>query len=180
MSVSTAYIILQEQGYQYHFDGVTAVSAALSLKVTADGDSSSPDSDFSVTARNEPDTVTLSVIASDTGSSVSGWAKQTLRTLAQIKEKLLLCKVVTPFRTYPNMLLTSISVRQDDTVQDGWAGDLTFTGTSVSAGAAKSSDNASTPVSSGTVSARKVPAESVGSPSSGSVLRTILKEAGIA
>ena len=177
MSVSTAYIILQEQGYQYHFDGVTAVSAALSLKVTADGDSSSPDSDFSVTARNEPDTVTLSVIASDTGSSVSGWAKQTLRTLAQIKEKLLLCKVVTPFRTYSNMLLTSISVRQDDTMQDGWAGDLTFTRTSVSAGTAKSSSNSSTPVSSGTASAKKVSAKSAGA--SGSVLQTILKEAGI-
>ena len=86
MSVSTAYIILQEQGYQYHFDGVTAVSAALSLKVTADGDSSSPDSDFSVTARNDPDTVTLSVVASDTGSSVSGWAKQTQKVFTKVTD----------------------------------------------------------------------------------------------
>lgn len=177
MSVSTAYIVLQKQGYQYHFDGVTAISATLSLKVTTDSDSGSPKSDFSITARNDPDIVTLSVIAMDTGSEISGWAAQTLRTLAQIKEKLLLCKVVTPFRTYSNMLLTSISVRQDDTMQDGWAGDLTFTRTSVSAGTTKSSDNSSTPVSSGTVSARKVPAKSAGAP--GSVLQTILREAGI-
>ena len=179
MSVSTAYIILQKQGYQYYFDGVTAISATLSLRVTTDNDSSSGKSDFSITARNDPDIVTLSVIATDTGSSVSGWAKQTLRTLAQIKEKLLLCKVVTPFRTYSNMLLTSISVRQDDTMQDGWAGDLTFTRTSGSAGTAKSSDNASTPVSSGTASAKKVSAKSSGGTSSGSVLQTILREAGI-
>lgn len=177
MSVSTAYIILQKQGYKYYFDGVTAVSATLSLKVTTDSDSSSSKSDFSITARNDPDIVTLSDIATDTGSSVSGWAKQTLSSLAQIKEKLLLCKVVTPFRTYSNMLLSSISVRQDETMQDGWAGDLTFTRTSGSASTTKTSTNASVPVSSGRTAAKTVSAKSSGS--SGSILQTVLREAGI-
>ena len=183
MSSSSVYLIVQSLGLRLYFDGVTSVSHSLSLKISTDSDSSSSGSDYTVTARNEPDTVTLSVVATDTGSSVAGWAKQTLRTLAQIKEKLLLCKVVTKYRTYSGMLLSSLDMQQDETMQDGWTGTLTFKKASGSAPAAKSGSNASIPVSTGNSSAKTVSAKSSGSSgngsSSGSVLQTVLREAGI-
>ena len=177
LPASVAYILVPSVGARYFFDGVTSVSHALSLNISQDRDASSSRSDFVTTARNDPDTVTLSVVATDTGSSVAGWAKQTLQSLAQIKEKLLLCKVVTSLRTYDSMLLSAISVQQDDAMQDGWSGTLTFTKAAASGSKLKSDTNASIPVSSGSTMAKKVTASSADS--SGSVLQTILREAGI-
>ena len=124
-------------------------------------------------ARNEPDVVTLSVVASDNHVPVSEWARQTMRSLAGIKENRYLCTVVTSLRTYDNMLLTGMMVLQDENCPEGWTGTLTFTHLN-SAGAGHVNDQSSTPVVSGSSAVRKVGAQS------GSVLQTILKEAGIA
>ena len=85
----------------------------------------------------------------------------------------MLCRVVTSLRTYDNMLLSALSVQQDDTCPDGWTGTLTFTRADSRASAAVSYDNSSTPVSTGSAAARNVGKQS------GSVLQTILREAGI-
>ena len=125
-STSTAYVLIPSLGYRYSFDGVTSISHSLSLKISTDSDSSST-ADTVNNARNEPDVVSLSVVASDAHVPVIGWTQQTFRSLAQIKELRLLCRVVTPLRTYDNMLLSALSVLQDDTCPDGWTGTLTFT-----------------------------------------------------
>ena len=172
MATSTAYIIVKALGWRYSFDGVTSVSHALSLKVSTDSDSSEG-TDYVNNARNEPDVVTLSVTASDTNVPVVGWSRQTLTSLCQIKELRLLCQVVTNLRSYDNMLLTDLSVLQDETCPDGWTGTLTFTHTDPPATAVKTENNSSTPSSSGASSAKSAGSQD------GSVLLTILRDAGI-
>ena len=165
-------MIVKSLGYRYSFDGVTSISHSLSLKVNTDSDASGA-ADVINNARNEPDVVTLSVVASDNHVPVSGWARQTMRSLAGIKEGRYLCTVVTSLRTYDNMLLTGIMVLQDETCPEGWTGTLTFTHLN-SAGAGHVENQSSTPRSAGSAAVRKVGTQS------GSVLQTILKEAGIA
>lgn len=174
---STAYILVNLLGYRYSFDGVTSISHSMSLKVATDSDTSGW-ADVINNARNEPDVVTLSVVASDTHVPVAGWASQTLRSLCQIKENRLLCTVVTSMRSYSDMLLTAISVLQDENAQESWSGTLTFTHfepAAVDSGTASAGDSvqSSTAYSSGTAST-----SSAGS-KDGSVLQTILREAGI-
>ena len=180
MASSTAYVLVKKVGFRYSFDGVTSISHALTLNVAEDRESSE-DEDYVNHARNEPDVLTLSVVASDANVPVTGWSRQTMTSLAQIKELRLLCQVVTSLRSYDNMLLTSLAVQQDETCPDGWIGTLTFTRVDPPAEAAPAAttvvviteDQSSTPVSSGSA-----PTQSVGA-QSGSVLQTILKEAGI-
>ena len=172
MPTSTAYILVKKAGYKYSFDGVPSISHALSLKVSTDSDTSE-DADYVNNARNEPDVVTLSVVASDTNVPVIGWSRQTLTSLVQIKEMRLLCKVVTNLRTYDNMLLTDLAVQQDETCPDGWTGTLTFTHTDQPAKKTKTENNSSTQSSSGSAAARSVGKQD------GSVLLTNLREAGI-
>ena len=172
---STDYILVKALGYRYSFDGVTSLSHSLSLKISTDSDSAQGDTVNN--ARNEPDVVTLSVVASDTHVAVAGWARQTLESLCQIKEYRLLCRVVTSLRSYDNMLLSAISVLQDENSQSGWTGTLTFTHAEPAAGAAAASASdsvrSSVPRSSGTSSTKSAGAKD------GSVLQTILREAGI-
>ena len=85
MATSTAYILVKQLGYKYSFDGVTSISHAMSLKISTDSDSWDG-SDYVNNARNEPDVVTLSVVASDASTPVLGWSRQMLTSLAQIKE----------------------------------------------------------------------------------------------
>ena len=173
-NTSTAYVLVKSLGWRYSFDGVTSVSHSLSLKIVTDADSSS-EGDTVNNARNEPDVVTLSVVASDTHVNVAGWSIQTLRSLAAIKESRYLCKVVTSLRTYDDMLLSSIDVLQDETCPEGWTGTLTFTHASKGSSSASHSEPAQVapPRSSGSSAAKNVGKQS------GSVLQTILKEAGI-
>jgi len=72
------------------------------------------------------------------------------------------------------MLLTGMMILQDETCPEGWTGTLTFTHlNSTGAGSGHVNDQSSTPVASGSSAVRKVGTKS------GSVLQTILKEAGI-
>ena len=174
MRTSTACVLVKQLGYRYTFDGVTSVSHSLNLKVATDGDSQAG-TDWVNNARNEPDVVTLSVAASDTHVPMAGWSRQTFASLAQVKEYRLLCQVYTGLRTYDNMLLTALSVQQDETCPDGWVGTLTFTRAGEGTAADPAAENSYTaaPASAGAVSPRKVGDQS------GSVLQTILREAGI-
>lgn len=160
--------------YRYSFDGVTSVSHSLSLKISTDSDRQDG-YDYVNNARNEPDVVTLSVVASDANVPVPGWSRQTLQSLIQIKQYRFLCQVYTSLHTYDNMLLTDLSVQQDETCPEGWTGTLTFTQANPQEYAAPAAENSYTaaPVSTGSAAARKVGAQG------GSVLQTILREAGI-
>ncbi len=148
-TTSTAYIKVKSTGKKYVFDGVVSIAHALTLKVSTDSDSSTG-SDYVNNARNEPDVVTLAVVASDVNSA----SQHQLRDLAEIKEQRLLCRVVTNLRTYKNMLLTDLSILQDETCPCGWSGTLTFTQTNPEATpAGKPNDNSSTPTSTGNTAA---------------------------
>ena len=172
-TTSTAYIIVQDLGYRYSFDGVTSISHSLTLKWKTDSDSSK-EGDVINNARNEPDVVTLSVVASDNHVAVAGWAQQTFRSLASIKEYRYLCTVVTPMRTYEDMLLTGILATQDESCPEGWTGTLTFTHlNSKKAKSKKANNQSSTPTTAGNAAMRKAGEQD------GAMMRQILKEAGI-
>ncbi len=172
MATSTAYILLRDRGWKYTFDGVTSIAHSLTLKVEKDSDSSLG-SDYINNARNEPDIVTLSVVASDVNSQLEDWSGQMIRSLAAIKENRILCQVVTSLRSYDNMLLTEMSILQDETCPCGWMGTLTFTkAEATGTAAAKTDDNASTPANSGNTAGHTAVKK-------GSTFQTILREAGI-
>ncbi len=171
---STAYIILKDRGWKYTFDGVVSIAHSLVLKVSKDSESSSS-TDYVNNARNEPDVVTLSVVASDANASIDHWSSQFMRSLAAIKEGRILCQVITSIRAYDDMLLSDISVLQDETCPYGWTGVLTFTHVDIISATTKTEDNSSTAVSSGNSAASSVSGSSRG----GSTFLTILREAGI-
>ncbi len=148
MLTSTAFILVKDAGQTYSFDGVTSISHALSLSVSTDSDAEE-DADYLNHARNEPDILTLSVVVSDAHVPVVGWSRQMLTVLCQIKEYRLLCSVYTSLRSYDNMLLSALSVQQDDTCPDGWIGTLTFTHVRMPGSEGPTLDNSSAPVLSG-------------------------------
>ena len=179
MATSTAYILLKSAGWKYSFDGVLSISHSLSLKVAVNSDASSG-TDYVNNARNQPDVVTLSVVASDTNTAVPNWSASILQALAAVKEQRDLCQVVTSLRTYDNMLLTDISVLQDDTCPFGWSGTLTFTHTDPPSEEARTDDGASTPSGTGNTGTITVTGSGSGSGGqAGSTFLVILQEAGI-
>ena len=147
-TTSTAYLRVQTTKEKYVFDGVVSITHALTLKVSTDSDSSTG-ADYVNNARNEPDVVTLSVAASDVNPAVKHGNRATVQALAEIKEKRLLCRLVTNLRSYKNMLLTDLSVLQDETCPCGWTGTLTFTQVEPATPASNPQDNSSTPTSTG-------------------------------
>ncbi len=179
MATSTAYVRIKENGWTYTFDGVISIAHSLSLKVATDSDSS-VGSDYVNNARNEPDVVTLTVVASDANVNLEGWSAQTFRGMVNIKERRNLCYLVTTIRAYDNMLLTDISAIQDETCPDGWTGSLTFTHSDPQASNKKTDDNASTRSSPGQTGADKVTG-SEGAADSGllTTLQELLRAAGI-
>ena len=126
MPSSSAYITVKEYNQTYHFTGALSVSHSLSLKLFEKADLTEHGS-FVNGAKNQPDKVTLSVLETDAAHSAAGWAARMLDVLESVKRKRLLCRVVTPHHTYEDMLLTGISVTQDEEHPDGWAGEITFT-----------------------------------------------------
>ena len=143
---STAYLLVQDTKEKFSFDGVVSITHALTVKVSTDSDSSTG-TDYVNNARNEPDTVTLSVISTDVNSTEKD-ERATLQALAQIKEKRRKCRLVTNLRTYKNMLLTEISAVQDESCPCGWRGTLTLTEVNRTE-AGTTQDNSSTPTSTG-------------------------------
>ncbi len=123
---SSAYITVLDDNRTYHFTGVVSVAHSLSLKVFEKADLTEHGS-FVNGAKNQPDKVTLSVVETDAAHSSAGRASRMLDVLSDIKRRRLRCRVVTPHHTYDDMLLSGISVTQDEEHPDGWSGDITFT-----------------------------------------------------
>ncbi len=180
MPTSTAYVKVQSNGWKYTFDGVISIAHSLSLKVSTDSDSS-VGTDYVNNARNEPDVVTLTVAASNTNMIFEDWAAQTFRSMASIKESRSLCTVATPVWVYEDMLLTDISVVEDETCPDGWTGSLTFTHTDPPTANVKTNDNSSTRSSSGQTGVGWLVsiADSVSAEASLAAFRALLRAAGI-
>ena len=150
MAQSSAYIQVKETGTSYHFTGVTEIVHHLSLKIFDKADVTEVAS-FVNGAKNDPDRVTLSVIETDAAHSAQGWAARMMDILYSVKRQRMLCRVVTPQKTYEDMLLSEISATHNAENPDGWSGDLTFTEYIPLAvlGETKEEDNASTPKNTG-------------------------------
>ena len=113
MPSSSAHITVKEHNQTYHFTGVISVSHSLSLKVFETTDTTELGS-YVNGAKNQPDRVTLSVLETDAAHSAAGWAARMLDILSAVKRDRLLCRVVTPHHTYDDMLLSAVSVTQDE------------------------------------------------------------------
>ena len=171
MPSSTAYIVVKPYDLTYHFTGVTEVVHNLSLKIAEKTDTTESDGCVNG-AKKLPDKVTLSVIESDAGHA-SGWAARMLQVLSDIRSQRLICRVVTEYRTYENMLLSSVSATQDELSQSGWSGELVFTEyvPVLTSGNEKTEDNSSSAKNTGSAA----PAKTV----TGTIFQQMCHRAGI-
>lgn len=133
----------------YTFDGVTEISHSLSLKVETEAKATT---DAVNGARHEADKVTLTVIMSETMDlpGTTGRIRAHLTDLISLKEARTLCQLHTPYRTYLRMLLTDLSVTQDEKNQFGWTGTLTLQECPLTEDPPRTNNNTSTPQSAGT------------------------------
>ena len=138
---SSVRVRLPSLGYTYTFTGVLSVKHEYSLKLQTDSDSADG-SDYINGARNQPDRVILSVAESDVMHS-AGWSDRMLQALESVKRNRILCTVVTSALTYTGMLLSGLSVTEDEKNQSGWQGTLTFTQYRTTAAVKKTNDNSS-------------------------------------
>ena len=156
MPQSSAYIVVKDYNLTYHFTGVISVTHCLSLKISEKTDTTEQTA-FVNGAKNQPDKVTLNVVETDAAHSAAGLASRMLDILESVKRNRLLCRVVTPHHTYDSMLLTSVSVTQDEEHPDGWSGEITFTEYIPAAlpSETKTNDNASAPRNTGSAAPPK-------------------------
>ena len=166
---SSVQVRLPSYGYTYTFTGVLSVKHEYSLKLQTDSNSASG-ADYINGARNQPDKVVLSVVETDTGHR-TGWANRMLQALESIKRNRYLCTVVTSALTYTGMLLSGLSVTEDEKHQDGWQGTLTFTQYNPAAAVKKTNDNSSAATHTGSSGQ----AQAV----TGDVLAQMLRRAGV-
>ena len=117
---SSVQVFLPFYGYTYTFTGVLSVKHEYSLKLQTDSNSASG-ADYINGARNQPDKVVLSVMETDIGH-MDGWANRMLQAMESIMRNRILCTVVTPALTYTGMLLSGLSVTEDEKNQYGWHG----------------------------------------------------------
>ena len=127
MTKSIVFIRVPRYDYEYRFTGVTKITHSLTTKTATDTDSESEE-DYINGARNQPNKVTLNVMETDITQS-PGWASRMLNALEAIKRSRLICQVVTPLRSYENMLLSDLAITEDESVPYGWSGTLVFTET---------------------------------------------------
>ena len=147
-----------DSGEELRFSGVTQLRHGFTAKVNVDGESGA--ADVVNGARNQPNKLTLSVLASSVGHP-AGWPRRLLESLERLKRNRTLVSAETSVFLYPRMLLSDLTVIQDDQSGDGWTGTLILTEY-----AASGSSAASSGTSSGSASA----ASRSGGGSSGSML----------
>ncbi len=153
---SSAYITVKDYNQTYHFTGVLSVTHALSLKIFETSDTTELGS-YVNGAKNQPDKVTLSVLETDAAHSAAGWSARMLDILHAVKRDRLLCRVVTPHHTYDDVLLSALTVTQDEEHPDGWTGNITFTEyiPVIALSETKTNDNSSTPKNTGSAAPPK-------------------------
>ena len=138
---SSVQIVVPSYGYTYSFSGVISVRHEFALKISTDSESAG-DREVVTGIRNQPDKVILTVVETDVGH-MAGWADRMLQAMESIKRNRYLCTVVTSALTYTGMLLSGLSVAEDEKNQFGWQGTLTFTQYKTTAKVKKTNDNSS-------------------------------------
>ena len=167
---SSVQVRLPSFGYTYTFTGVLSVKHEYSLKLQTDFSSASGE-EYINGARNQPARVILTVVETDIGHA-AGWANRMLQAMESIKRNRYLCTLVTSALTYTGMLLSGLSVTEDEKNQYGWQGTLTFTQYNTAAKVKKTNDNSSAATHTG--SSGQI--QSV----AGDALKQMLERAGIA
>ena len=90
---------------------MTQLRHGFTAKVNVDGESGA--TDVVNGARNQPNKLTLSVLASSVGHP-AGWPRRLLESLERLKRNRTLVSVETSVFLYPRMLLSDLTVIQDD------------------------------------------------------------------
>lgn len=125
------YIYDTDLNKYYYFDGVVKSSHALALKIEEEVQKNKEQ--YINNAKNEPNKLTMDVVMSDVYTDRSDLTDtQEVRSVSafevlnELKRSRRKVKVITTLMTYNEMLLGSISVEQNEDLQYGWAGQLTF------------------------------------------------------
>lgn len=176
MIQSSAYVLVKGFDYQYHFCGVVSIEHSFSSQIATQEDPTLG-TDYMNGARNEPNMVTLSVIESDAMRS-SGWAARMVEVFESVKRNQQICMVVTPYKTYDNMILTEFTFEENEESQSGWSGSLTFTETK-NFGIGKAQDNSSTADNIAAADASVVVSSDSHIVGRSTILRQILERSGI-
>ena len=108
------------------FSGVTSLRHNLSLKLSTETDPTAA-SDLITAAKNEPTKLTLSISESDTSSDPA----VLFSSLISLKESRTLLQLITPLRTWANLLLSDLTITRDDKTPFGFTGTLTLQETTV-------------------------------------------------
>ncbi len=139
-------------GGVYLFDGVVKIQHTMSVKLEEEPDKKKEE--YVNNARNEPDKVTLDVVMSDVYSSGGTKARESSLNAAQsrafnaaqkalidsrssrstlvyqvfhwLKEQRRRLTLITPQYIYVNMIITGMTVTQDDSCPFGWQGQITL------------------------------------------------------
>ena len=125
MTLSSATVYIKNYDIEYRFAGVTSVRHSLSLKIAQDSDSTEGQ-DYVNGARVQPDKLTLSVAETDAGF-YGARPSEMLEALDRVRRARALCLVTVGGKAYDNMLLSDLTVIQDDQTPCGWTGTLVFT-----------------------------------------------------
>ncbi len=152
MAQSSVWLKNADTGAELHFSGVTQVRHSLTLKVASDPDSSDA-TDYINGARRQPARVTLTLAESDAGRQ-RGSAARMLASLESIRGNRHRVTLTTELMVYNNMLLSDLTVIQEEGNPFGWTGTATFVEAVVVTVIKKANDNASTVTNTGSASVR--------------------------
>jgi len=153
MTLSSATVYVKDYDIEYRFAGVTSIRHSLSLKIAQDTDSTEGQ-DYVNGARVQPNKLTLSVAESDAGAYANR-PSDMLEALDRIRRARALCTVTVSGKMYDNMLLSDLTVIQDDQTPCGWTGTLVFTQATMISATTRN-DNSSRSIYIGNGSAIKV------------------------
>lgn len=117
----------------YYFDGVIKVQHSISVKIEDDPANIKKAEKYTNNATNEPDEVQIEIVMSGvytTAGALSGDSGDRIRNafsvLDALKRACTLLQVITPLKTYTDMLIKSLAVQQADGAVDSWSGTITL------------------------------------------------------
>ena len=117
--MSSTYLYNPSTAQVFTFSGVTSLRHNLSLKLSTETDPTAA-SDLITAAKNEPTKLTLSISESDTSSDPAAL----FSSLITLKESRTLLQLITPLRTWSNLLLSDLTITRDDKTPFGFTGTL--------------------------------------------------------
>lgn len=126
------YLYDPETKSSYYFDGVTSLEHSLTVKVEDDPKNAKKETHIN-NAKVEPNKLTISAMMSNlytTEGALPGKkknrAQNALDVLDRIRNDRKKLDVITSMRTYKEMLIESIAIKQDDSNVEGWEAQISL------------------------------------------------------